>query len=72
MMIYENVIPIFQTLMQNTNQKSSILKRCSWVISNIAAGSESQIQVVIDSGVMNTIFHLLSRSGNTERSDLGG
>ncbi len=55
-----NALPAFHTLLRHN--KINIQKEAAWAISNITAGNTTQIQAVIDSGVMPLIIDVLHKA----------
>ena len=51
-------LPAFERLL--AHEKQTIQKEAAWAISNITAGTSTQIQSVIDSGLIPPLIHLLS------------
>ena len=54
-----NALPAFKHLL--SHPKSNIQKEASWAVSNITAGNPTQIQAVIDGGIMPAIIDVLSK-----------
>ena len=44
-----------------THQKHSIQKEAAWMISNVTAGNVSQIQAVIDAGVIPLVIDVIAK-----------
>ncbi|ETN71473.1 Armadillo/beta-catenin-like repeat protein [Necator americanus] len=54
----DEIIPLSER-----SKSTTVVKECCWLISNIIAGTNSQIQAVIDAGIMPFIIEVL-RSGD--------
>ncbi|WKY01705.1 hypothetical protein Q1695_015594 [Nippostrongylus brasiliensis] len=54
----DEIIPLSER-----SKSTTVVKECCWLISNIIAGTQSQIQAVIDAGIMPFIIEVL-RSGD--------
>merc|ERR1712127_307928 len=52
-----DAVPVFAKLLQHP--KMNIVKESAWTISNITAGNQGQIQVVIDAGVLQPLIDIL-------------
>merc|ERR1711971_360878 len=50
-------VPVFAKLLQHP--KMNIVKEAAWTISNITAGNSTQIQVVMDAGVLQPLIDIL-------------
>jgi len=44
-----------------THQKHSIQKEAAWMISNVTAGNVSQIQAVIDNGLVPLVIDIIAK-----------
>ena len=44
-----------------THQKNSIQKEAAWMISNVTAGNVSQIQAVIDNGLIPLVVDIITK-----------
>jgi len=44
-----------------THQKHSIQKEAAWMISNVTAGNVSQIQAVIDAGLIPLVIDVIAK-----------
>ncbi|KAK6021256.1 Armadillo/beta-catenin-like repeat protein [Ostertagia ostertagi] len=54
----DEIIPLSER-----SRSTTVVKECCWLVSNIIAGTQSQIQAVIDAGIMPFIIEVL-RSGD--------
>ncbi|KAJ1370140.1 hypothetical protein KIN20_031802 [Parelaphostrongylus tenuis] len=53
--ILDEIIPLSER-----SRSTTVVKECCWLISNIIAGTQSQIQAVIDAGIMPFILEVLN------------
>ena len=58
-MIDSGALAAFQVLLRHP--KANIQKEASWAVSNITAGNPTQIQAVIDAGVMPLVVEVLTK-----------
>ncbi|KJH49850.1 Armadillo/beta-catenin-like repeat protein [Dictyocaulus viviparus] len=56
--ILDEIIPLSER-----SKSTTVVKECCWLISNIIAGTQTQIQAVIDAGIMPFVIEVL-RSGD--------
>ena len=68
-----DVIPCLAQLIQSTSASANIREEACRAISNIAAGSQEQIQAVIDGNLIPTVIDLLKNTSNfkTRKEALG-
>jgi len=52
-------LPMFHALL--THHKNSIQKEAAWMISNVTAGNASQIQAVIDHGLIPLVIDIIAK-----------
>jgi len=57
--IDQSSLPMFPALL--THQKNSIQKEAAWMISNVTAGNVSQIQAVIDTGLIPLVVDIIAK-----------
>ncbi len=53
-------LPLMSKLLQSN--KESIKKEACWTLSNITAGTEEQVQAVIDAGLFPAVIELLEKA----------
>ena len=56
-MISAGIVKLLEKLINHSD--ASIIKETAWCFSNILGGTQSQIQTVIDCGVLNKIIDIL-------------
>ncbi|VDM52565.1 unnamed protein product [Angiostrongylus costaricensis] len=56
--ILDEIIPLSER-----SKSTTVVKECCWLISNVIAGTQAQIQAVIDAGIMPFVIEVL-RSGD--------
>jgi len=56
--IASHALPIFAKLLE-TSTRANITKETSWAVSNITAGNPTQIQQVIEAGILPQLVHVL-------------
>lgn len=54
-----DVLPAFQNLLRHP--KINIQKEACWTISNITAGNQDQIQMVINSGILPLVVEVIRK-----------
>lgn len=57
MVLAAGVLNVLGRLLEHP--KLNIVKEAAWMVSNITAGSNDQIQKVLDAGVMTPLLHVL-------------
>jgi importin subunit alpha-6/7 len=55
-----------------TSTSASIVRKSCWLVSNVLAGTHTQIQAVIDAGLVKPIFESLSHDDNRVRFEASG
>merc|ERR1712212_1046127 len=60
-------VPVFAKLLQHP--KMNIVKEAAWTISNITAGNSTQIQVVMDAGVLQPLIDILATAEKLSEVD---
>ena len=59
-MIEANALPVFHTLL--SHHKIGVQKEAAWTLSNITAGTQTQIQTVIQADLVPLLVHVLGNS----------
>ncbi|VDK64058.1 unnamed protein product, partial [Cylicostephanus goldi] len=62
----DEIIPLSER-----SKSTTVVKECCWLISNIIAGTNSQIQAVIDAGIMPFIIEVLKSVSSTASTYVG-
>jgi len=57
--IDQECLPVFAKLL--THHKTSIQKEAAWMISNVTAGNATQIQAVIDAGLIPLVLDIIAK-----------